>query len=99
MLLVSISIVGDLILKKDCHHYHVCAILYACQSIKHNGKFDDILNEIQKIKGALFNVGLHRNCLTLARLSYFTTNKCKATRHKNQGLFMIILLHFKIGNS
>ena len=50
MLLVSISIVGDLILKKDCHHYHVCAILYACQSIKYNGKFDDILNVMRHKK-------------------------------------------------
>ena len=31
---------------------------------------------------ALFNVGLHDNLITLAHLSYFPTNKCKATRHK-----------------
>ena len=35
-----------------------------------------------KIQEALFNVGLHVNLITLAHLSYFPTNKCKATRHK-----------------
>ena len=31
---------------------------------------------------ALFNFGLHVNLITLAHLSYFPTNKCKATRQK-----------------
>ena len=35
-----------------------------------------------KIQEALFNAGLHDNLITLAHLSYFPTNKCKATRHK-----------------
>ena len=34
-----------------------------------------------KTQEALFNVGLHVNLITLAHLSYFPTNKCKATRH------------------
>ena len=34
-----------------------------------------------KIQEALFNVGLHENLITLAHLSYFPTNKCKATKH------------------
>ena len=40
-----------------------------------------VLN-LYKIQEALFNVGLHMNLITLAHLSYFPTNKCKATRHK-----------------
>ena len=38
---------------------------------------------LYKIQEALFNVGLHENFITLAHLSYFPTNKCKATRHTN----------------
>ena len=35
-----------------------------------------------QLQEALFNVGLHENLITLAHLSYFPTNKCKATRQK-----------------
>ena len=35
-----------------------------------------------KIQEALFNVGLNVNLITLAHLSYFPTNKCKAIKHK-----------------
>ena len=44
----------------------------------------DMLSDIirYKIQEASFNVGLHVNLITLAPLSYFPTNKCKATRHK-----------------
>ena len=40
------------------------------------------LSSHHKIQEALFNVGLHDNFIMLAHLSYFPTNKFKATRHK-----------------
>ena len=38
----------------------------------------DLQDTRYKIQEALFNVGLHVNLITLAHLSYFPTNKCKA---------------------
>ena len=38
-----------------------------------------VTNTRYKIQEALFDVGLHVNFRALAHLSYFPTNKCKAT--------------------
>ena len=35
------------------------------------------------IQEAMFNVGVRVSLITLAHLSYFPTNKCKAAIHKN----------------
>ena len=63
---------SDLILSLPHYHRHIA--IYVVQDTRY------------KIQEALFNVGLPVNLITLAHLSDFPTNKCKATRQSIQSI-------------